>query len=174
MGGPPPPPMMGGPPPPPGMGGPPPPGMGGPPPPPGMGGPPPPMGMMMAPRIPAMKKYNPKEKMKRLQWAKINDNQITDDCLWKNLKDEKFHNDALTQDLEALFSMKAPKKDTLRFELDCLRAETKKQSLIFIFLVFFQAVNKQSHKSASVEKIFCFWACDCVQKQELALGDKGV
>lgn len=89
-----------GPPGPPGM-----PGMPGPPGPPGMPG----MGMHMRPMgPPAMKKYQQTEKTKRLQWAKIQDNKITEDSLWRSMKDDKFDTQTkLITQLEGKFPMKA-------------------------------------------------------------------
>ena len=64
--------------------------------------------MMMGPRIAPLKKYTQNEKTKRLQWARIMDNKITDDSVWKNLKEDKFDQPELRSDLESIFAMKAP------------------------------------------------------------------
>ncbi|XP_048589286.1 protein diaphanous homolog 2 isoform X2 [Nematostella vectensis] len=130
---PPPPPGMGGgppppPPPPPGPGGgppppPPPPGGGppGPPPPPGMGGPPLPPGGLPSPfRSPGAqlppgfapkKKYKPEAQMKRANWTKINNRNITDNCFWKKVNEEKLEREDMLAELTRTFAAKsAPKK----------------------------------------------------------------
>ncbi|XP_054851916.1 protein diaphanous homolog 2 [Eublepharis macularius] len=100
---PPPPPLPGGPPPPP----PPPPSMfGGPPPPPPLGGifPPP----MAAPALPfgmkPKKKYTPEVSMKRINWAKIEPPDISENCFWLKTKEGKFENPDLFAKLALTFA----------------------------------------------------------------------
>ncbi|XP_060126190.1 protein diaphanous homolog 2 isoform X3 [Zootoca vivipara] len=99
---PPPPPLPGGsipPPPPPMFGGP-------PPPPPPFGGIPLPFGMKQK------KKYNPEVSMKRINWAKVEPQEITENCFWIKAKEEKFENPDLFAKLALTFAthMKAVKK----------------------------------------------------------------
>uniref|UniRef100_A0A670K2D4 Diaphanous related formin 2 n=1 Tax=Podarcis muralis TaxID=64176 RepID=A0A670K2D4_PODMU len=117
---PPPPPLPGGipPPPPPLPGGsippPPPPMFGGPPPPPPPFGGIPPLGV--APALPfgmkQKKKYNPEVSMKRINWAKVEPQEITENCFWIKAKEEKFENPDLFAKLALTFAthMKAVKK----------------------------------------------------------------
>ncbi|XP_063287952.1 protein diaphanous homolog 2 isoform X2 [Pelobates fuscus] len=139
MGGPPPPPpppIPGGPPPPP----PPPPLPGGippPPPPPGMGPPlappPPPFGglppppplfgmprapLAMAPAVVALpfgmkhkKVFKPETNMKRINWSKIEPQELTENCIWVKAKEEKFEHPDLLSRLCQTFAthMKAKK-----------------------------------------------------------------
>ncbi|KAL8180922.1 UNVERIFIED_CONTAM: Protein diaphanous 2 [Gekko kuhli] len=105
---PPPPPLPGGcsappppPPPPPMFGGPPPP----PPPPPFGGIPPPPAA---APALPfgmkQKKKYTPEVSMKRINWAKIEPSDISENCFWLKAKEGKFENPDLFAKLALTFA----------------------------------------------------------------------
>ncbi|XP_058252712.1 protein diaphanous homolog 2 isoform X5 [Hemibagrus wyckioides] len=123
---PPPPPPPGAPPPPPpplpaGMGPPQPP----PPPPPPPGGvlaPPPPFLVPGLPSVPAVQKlpyglqpkktYKPDTAMKRVNWCKIVPQEMTENCFWIKVKEEKFENPDLFAQLSLTFSSKARvKKD---------------------------------------------------------------
>ncbi|XP_070640075.1 protein diaphanous homolog 2 isoform X3 [Bos indicus] len=109
---PPPPPLPGvGPPPPPplpGMPGipPPPPLFGGPPPPPPLGGVPPPLGVPldlpygMKPK----KVYTPEVSMKRINWSKIEPKELSENCFWLKVKEEKFENPDLFAKLALNFA----------------------------------------------------------------------
>ncbi|XP_053130395.1 protein diaphanous homolog 2 isoform X4 [Hemicordylus capensis] len=112
---PPPPPLPGAPPPPPSSGGPippppppPPPMFGGPPPPPPPFGviPPPPFGA--APTLPfgmkSKKKYNPEVSMKRINWAKVEPQEISENCFWLKAKEDKFENPDLLAKLALTFA----------------------------------------------------------------------
>ncbi|XP_062998020.1 protein diaphanous homolog 2 [Elgaria multicarinata webbii] len=110
---PPPPPLPGGLPPPP-----PPPLPGGsipppPPPPPMFGGPPPPplpfgIPPITAPALPfgmkQKKKYNPEVSMKRINWAKVEPQEISEHCFWVKAKEEKFENPDLFAKLALTFA----------------------------------------------------------------------
>ncbi|XP_078509624.1 protein diaphanous homolog 1 [Lissotriton helveticus] len=132
---PPPPPLPGGPgipPPPPFPGGPgipppppPPPGFpGAPPPPPGMGGPPcapgfPGWGVPAVPTLPyglaPKKDYKPGVQLKRPNWSKITPKELSDNCFWVKVKEDKFENDELfaklTNTFGALSKVSKAKKD---------------------------------------------------------------
>uniref|UniRef100_A0ACB8FYE6 Protein diaphanous 2 n=1 Tax=Sphaerodactylus townsendi TaxID=933632 RepID=A0ACB8FYE6_9SAUR len=102
---PPPPPLPGAPPPPP----PPPPLVGGqppPPPPPLFGGIPPPP--IAAPALPfgmkQKKKYTPEVSMKRINWAKIEPSDISENCFWLKAKEGKFENPDLLAKLALTFA----------------------------------------------------------------------
>ncbi|XP_044882053.1 protein diaphanous homolog 1 isoform X2 [Mauremys mutica] len=110
---PPPPPLPGGPgilpPPPPLPGGPgippPPPGMGGPPPlPPGFGG----WGAPAAPALPyglaPKKQYKPEVQLRRPNWSKIVAEELSQDCFWTKVKEDRFENDELFAKLTLTFS----------------------------------------------------------------------
>ncbi|KAM9130035.1 protein diaphanous homolog 1 [Pangshura tecta] len=110
---PPPPPLPGGPgilpPPPPLPGGPgippPPPGMGGPPPlPPGFGG----WGVPAAPTLPyglaPKKQYKPEVQLRRPNWSKIVAEELSQDCFWTKVKEDRFENDELFAKLTLTFS----------------------------------------------------------------------
>ncbi|XP_043377265.1 protein diaphanous homolog 1 isoform X2 [Chelonia mydas] len=110
---PPPPPLPGGPgippPPPPLPGGP-----GIPPPPPGMGAPPPPppgFGGWGAPAAPALpfglapkKLYKPEVQLRRPNWSKIVAEELSQDCFWTKVKEDRFENDELFAKLTLTFS----------------------------------------------------------------------
>uniref|UniRef100_F6T0M2 Diaphanous related formin 2 n=1 Tax=Ornithorhynchus anatinus TaxID=9258 RepID=F6T0M2_ORNAN len=101
---PPPPPPQGIPPPPP----PPPPLFGGPPPPPPLGGvpPPPPPGLLsslpygMQPK----KKYTPAVSMKRINWSKVEPQEISENCFWLKVNEEKFESTDLFSKLCLTFA----------------------------------------------------------------------
>ncbi|XP_043347093.1 protein diaphanous homolog 1 isoform X2 [Dermochelys coriacea] len=111
---PPPPPLPGGPgipppPPPPLPGGPgippPPPGMGAPPPlPPGFGG----WGAPAAPALPyglaPKKQYKPEVQLRRPNWSKIVAEELSQDCFWTKVKEDRFENDELFAKLTRTFS----------------------------------------------------------------------
>lgn len=109
---PPPPPLPGvGPPPPPplpGMPGipPPPPLFGGPPPPPPLGGVPPPLGVPLdLPYGMKQKKvYTPEVSMKRINWSKIEPKELSENCFWLKVKEEKFENPDLFAKLALNFA----------------------------------------------------------------------
>ncbi|KAB0344163.1 hypothetical protein FD754_021089, partial [Muntiacus muntjak] len=109
---PPPPPLPGvGPPPPPplpGMPGipPPPPLFGGPPPPPPLGGVPPPPGIALdLPYGMKQKKvYTPEVSMKRINWSKIEPKELSENCFWLKVKEEKFENPDLFAKLALNFA----------------------------------------------------------------------
>ncbi|XP_034635312.1 protein diaphanous homolog 1 isoform X4 [Trachemys scripta elegans] len=110
---PPPPPLPGGPgippPPPPLPGGP-----GIPPPPPGMGAPPPlppGFGSWGAPAPPALpyglapkKQYKPEVQLRRPNWSKIVAEELSQDCFWTKVKEDRFENDELFAKLTLTFS----------------------------------------------------------------------
>ncbi|XP_072837123.2 protein diaphanous homolog 2 isoform X2 [Pogona vitticeps] len=126
---PPPPPLPGGvmpPPPPPPLPGvsvpppPPPPPMFGasiPPPPPPFGGIPP---LGAAPTLPfgmkEKKKYNPEVSMKRINWAKVEPQEITENCFWLKAKEEKFENPDVFAKLGLTFATQMKVKKTVDTE----------------------------------------------------------
>uniref|UniRef100_A0A452IZ16 Diaphanous related formin 1 n=1 Tax=Gopherus agassizii TaxID=38772 RepID=A0A452IZ16_9SAUR len=110
---PPPPPLPGAtaiPPPPPLLSG----GPGIPPPPPGMGGPPPlppGFGGWGAPAAPALpyglapkKQYKPEVQLRRPNWSKIVAEELSQDCFWTKVKEDRFENDELFAKLTFTFS----------------------------------------------------------------------
>ncbi|XP_073710451.1 protein diaphanous homolog 2 isoform X4 [Misgurnus anguillicaudatus] len=99
------------PPPPPGFGPPPPPG-GGPPPPPGMPlGPPPPVVQLPYGLVPK-KIYKPETVMKRVNWSKIVPQEMAENCFWLKVKEERFENMDMFDQLSLAFSSKTRvKKD---------------------------------------------------------------
>ncbi|XP_053772867.1 protein diaphanous homolog 2 isoform X3 [Desmodus rotundus] len=118
-GGPPPPPPLpapslpaGGPPPPPPLPGiaggipPPPPLFGGPPPPPPLGGVPPPPGVPIdLPYGMKQKKiYKPEVPMKRINWLKIEPRELSENCFWLKVKEDKFENPDLFAKLALNFA----------------------------------------------------------------------
>ncbi|CAO2593825.1 Protein diaphanous homolog 1 [Lemmus lemmus] len=109
-GAPPPPPLPGGPglppPPPPFPGGP-----GIPPPPPGMGMPPPPpfgIGIPAAPVLPfgltPKKVYKPEVQLRRPNWSKFVAEDLSQDCFWTKVKEDRFENNELFAKLTLTFS----------------------------------------------------------------------
>ncbi|XP_011795098.1 PREDICTED: protein diaphanous homolog 1 isoform X1 [Colobus angolensis palliatus] len=106
---PPPPPLPGGPgipPPPPFPGGP-----GIPPPPPGMGMPPPPpfgFGVPAAPVLPfgltPKKLYKPEVQLRRPNWSKLVAEDLSQDCFWTKVKEDRFENNELFAKLTLTFS----------------------------------------------------------------------
>ncbi|XP_038271076.1 protein diaphanous homolog 2 isoform X3 [Dermochelys coriacea] len=118
---PPPPPLPGGippppPPPPPLPGGsvpPPPPLFGGPPLPPPLGGIPPPLGApaSLPYGMKEKKKYQPEVSMKRINWSKIEHQDILENCFWLKVREDKFENPDLFAKLALTFGtqMKAKK-----------------------------------------------------------------
>ncbi|XP_011829212.1 PREDICTED: protein diaphanous homolog 1 isoform X2 [Mandrillus leucophaeus] len=106
---PPPPPLPGGPgipPPPPFPGGP-----GIPPPPPGMGMPPPPpfgFGASAAPVLPfgltPKKLYKPEVQLRRPNWSKLVAEDLSQDCFWTKVKEDRFENNELFAKLTLTFS----------------------------------------------------------------------
>lgn len=104
---PPPPPLPGGIPPPP------PPLFGGPPPPPPLGGiPPPPGAPIDLPYGMKQKKiYKPEVSMKRINWSKIEPKELSENCFWLKVKEDKFENPDLFAKLALNFAtqMKVPK-----------------------------------------------------------------
>uniref|UniRef100_A0A6I8MY29 Diaphanous related formin 2 n=1 Tax=Ornithorhynchus anatinus TaxID=9258 RepID=A0A6I8MY29_ORNAN len=110
---PPPPPPQGIPPPPP----PPPPLFGGPPPPPPLGGvpPPPPPGLLsslpygMQPK----KKYTPAVSMKRINWSKVEPQEISENCFWLKVNEEKFESTDLFSKLCLTFATQMKVKKSL-------------------------------------------------------------
>ncbi|KAL2779074.1 protein diaphanous-like protein 1 isoform 1 [Daubentonia madagascariensis] len=106
---PPPPPLPGGPgipPPPPFPGGP-----GVPPPPPGMGMPPPPpfgFGVPAAPVLPfgltPKKLYKPEVQLRRPNWSKFVAEDLSQDCFWTKVKEDRFENNELFAKLTLTFS----------------------------------------------------------------------
>uniref|UniRef100_A0A3P9LRH9 Diaphanous-related formin 2 n=1 Tax=Oryzias latipes TaxID=8090 RepID=A0A3P9LRH9_ORYLA len=111
---PPPPPLPGQasiPPPPP----PPPPPGGGPPPPPGcLGGPPPPPSAPVV-KLPyglePKKTYKPENVMKRVNWTKIVPQEMSENCFWIKVKEEKFENPDLFAQLSLCFSSQSKGKE---------------------------------------------------------------
>ncbi|XP_051057125.1 protein diaphanous homolog 1 [Phodopus roborovskii] len=118
VGPPPPPPLPGGPGlpplPPPLPGGP-----GIPPPPPGMGMPPPPpfgFGVPAAPVLPfgltPKKVYKPEVQLRRPNWSKFVAEDLSQDCFWTKVKEDRFENNELFAKLTLAFSAQSkPKKD---------------------------------------------------------------
>ncbi|XP_050819408.1 protein diaphanous homolog 1 [Gopherus flavomarginatus] len=117
---PPPPPLLPGmagiPPPPPLLPG----GPGIPPPPPGMGGPPPlppGFGGWGAPAAPALpyglapkKQYKPEVQLRRPNWSKIIAEELSQDCFWTKVKEDRFENDELFAKLTLTFSAQTKSK----------------------------------------------------------------
>ncbi|XP_044539516.1 protein diaphanous homolog 2-like, partial [Gracilinanus agilis] len=109
---PPPPPLPGGippPPPPPLPGGavpPAPPLFGGPPPPPPLGGIPPPPGVPASLPFGMKQKklYKPEVSMKRINWSKIEPQEISENCFWLKVKEDKFENPDLFAKLALTFA----------------------------------------------------------------------
>ncbi|XP_030427812.1 protein diaphanous homolog 1 isoform X2 [Gopherus evgoodei] len=84
---------------------PPPPGMGGPPPlPPGFGG----WGAPAAPALPyglaPKKQYKPEVQLRRPNWSKIVAEELSQDCFWTKVKEDRFENDELFAKLTFTFS----------------------------------------------------------------------
>uniref|UniRef100_A0A2K6CD34 Diaphanous related formin 1 n=1 Tax=Macaca nemestrina TaxID=9545 RepID=A0A2K6CD34_MACNE len=112
---PPPPPLPGGPgipPPPPFPGGP-----GIPPPPPGMGMPPPPpfgFGASAAPVLPfgltPKKLYKPEVQLRRPNWSKLVAEDLSQDCFWTKVKEDRFENNELFAKLTLTFSAQTKTK----------------------------------------------------------------
>uniref|UniRef100_A0A3B3IGZ7 Diaphanous related formin 2 n=1 Tax=Oryzias latipes TaxID=8090 RepID=A0A3B3IGZ7_ORYLA len=105
------------PPPPPGGGPPPPPGCGPPPPPPpfgGLGGPPPPPSAPVV-KLPyglePKKTYKPENVMKRVNWTKIVPQEMSENCFWIKVKEEKFENPDLFAQLSLCFSSQSKGKE---------------------------------------------------------------
>uniref|UniRef100_A0A8C7ZC44 Diaphanous-related formin 2 n=1 Tax=Oryzias sinensis TaxID=183150 RepID=A0A8C7ZC44_9TELE len=105
------------PPPPPGGGPPPPPGCGPPPPPPpfgGLGGPPPPPSAPVV-KLPyglePKKNYKPDNVMKRVNWTKIVPQEMSENCFWIKVKEEKFENPDLFAQLSLCFSSQSKGKE---------------------------------------------------------------
>ncbi|CAI9180803.1 unnamed protein product [Rangifer tarandus platyrhynchus] len=136
---PPPPPLPGvGPPPPPplpGMPGipPPPPLFGGPPPPPPLGGVPPPPGIPLdLPYGMKQKKvYTPEVSMKRINWSKIEPKELSENCFWLKVKEEKFENPDLFAKLALNFAtqMKVQKNAEALEEKKTIPAKKKVKEL---------------------------------------------
>ncbi|XP_065770890.1 protein diaphanous homolog 2 isoform X1 [Muntiacus reevesi] len=136
---PPPPPLPGvGPPPPPplpGMPGipPPPPLFGGPPPPPPLGGVPPPPGIALdLPYGMKQKKvYTPEVSMKRINWSKIEPKELSENCFWLKVKEEKFENPDLFAKLALNFAtqMKVQKNAEALEEKKSIPAKKKVKEL---------------------------------------------
>uniref|UniRef100_A0A8C6D583 Protein diaphanous homolog 2 n=1 Tax=Moschus moschiferus TaxID=68415 RepID=A0A8C6D583_MOSMO len=136
---PPPPPLPGvGPPPPPplpGMPGipPPPPLFGGPPPPPPFGGVPPPLGIPLdLPYGMKQKKvYTPEVSMKRINWSKIEPKELSENCFWLKVKEEKFENPDLFAKLALNFAtqMKVQKNAEALEEKKTMPAKKKVKEL---------------------------------------------
>ncbi|XP_031809287.1 protein diaphanous homolog 1 isoform X2 [Sarcophilus harrisii] len=106
---PPPPPLPGGIPPPPPLSGvpgipPPPPGMGMPPPPPAFGG----LGVTAAPVLPyglvPKKLYKPEVQLRRPNWSKFVAEDLSQDCFWTKVKEDRFENNELFAKLTHTFS----------------------------------------------------------------------
>uniref|UniRef100_A0A8C0XHB1 Diaphanous related formin 1 n=1 Tax=Castor canadensis TaxID=51338 RepID=A0A8C0XHB1_CASCN len=118
---PPPPPLPGGPgipPPPPFPGGP-----GIPPPPPGMGMPPPPLfgfGVPAAPVLPfgltPKKVYKPEVQLRRPNWSKFVAEDLSQDCFWTKVKEDRFENNELFAKLTLTFSSQTKTKKDQRVE----------------------------------------------------------
>ncbi|KAM4875314.1 protein diaphanous homolog 1 [Thomomys bottae] len=114
---PPPPPLPGGPgipPPPPFPGG---PGIPPPPPPPGMGVPPPPpfgFGVPAAPVLPfgliPKKVYKPEVQLRRPNWSKFMAEDLSQDCFWTKVKEDRFENNELFAKLTLTFSAQTKAK----------------------------------------------------------------
>ncbi|XP_003799912.1 protein diaphanous homolog 2 isoform X2 [Otolemur garnettii] len=90
----------------PGMTGiPPPPWFGGPPPPPPPGGLPPPGAIVDLPYGMKQKKiYKPEVSMKRINWSKIEPKELSENCFWLKVKEEKFENPDLFAKLALTFA----------------------------------------------------------------------
>ncbi|XP_036069981.1 protein diaphanous homolog 2 isoform X5 [Oryzias melastigma] len=125
---PPPPPPGGGPPPPP-----PPPGCGPPPPPPfgGLGGPPPPPSLPVV-KLPyglePKKTYKPENVMKRVNWSKIVPQEMSENCFWIKVKEEKFENPDLFAQLSLCFSSQSKAKKDFSDETDDKVPQFKKKA----------------------------------------------
>ncbi|XP_040122619.1 protein diaphanous homolog 2 isoform X3 [Oryx dammah] len=136
---PPPPPLPGvGPPPPPplpGMPGipPPPPLFGGPPPPPPLGGVPPPLGrpLDLPYGMKQKKVYTPEVSMKRINWSKIEPKELSENCFWLKVKEEKFENPDLFAKLALNFAtqMKVQKNAEALEEKKTIPAKKKVKEL---------------------------------------------
>ncbi|KAL1766820.1 diaphanous-like 2 isoform X2, partial [Sigmodon hispidus] len=96
---PPPPPLPGIPPPPP-----PPPLIGGPPPPPPPGGIPVPLKIELPYGMQEKKVYRPEVSMKRINWSKIEPKELSENCFWLKVKEEKFENPDLFAKLALTFA----------------------------------------------------------------------
>ncbi|XP_053437152.1 protein diaphanous homolog 2 isoform X3 [Nycticebus coucang] len=91
----------------PGMTGiPPPPWFGGPPPPPPFGGLPPPPGALadLPYGMKQKKLYKPEVSMKRINWSKIEPKELSENCFWLKVKEEKFENPDLFAKLALTFA----------------------------------------------------------------------
>ncbi|XP_054551857.1 protein diaphanous homolog 2 [Talpa occidentalis] len=137
---PPPPPLPGGacpPPPPPPLPGtippPPPPLFGGPPPPPALGGIPPPPGVTLdLPYGMKQKKiYKPEVSMKRINWSKIEPKELSENCFWLKVKEDKFENPDLFAKLALNFAtqIKVPKNTEASEEKKTMPAKKKIKEL---------------------------------------------
>ncbi|KAH0501847.1 Protein diaphanous-like protein 1 [Microtus ochrogaster] len=95
------------------------PGPGIPPPPPGMGVPPPPpfgFGIPAAPVLPfgltPKKVYKPEVQLRRPNWSKFLAEDLSQDCFWTKVKEDRFENNELFAKLTLAFSAQTkPKKD---------------------------------------------------------------
>ncbi|XP_074816904.1 protein diaphanous homolog 1 [Natator depressus] len=91
-----------------------------PPPPPGMGAPPPPppgFGGWGAPAAPALpfglapkKPYKPEVQLRRPNWSKIVAEELSQDCFWTKVKEDRFENDELFAKLTLTFSAQTKSK----------------------------------------------------------------
>ncbi|XP_053555370.1 LOW QUALITY PROTEIN: protein diaphanous homolog 2 [Bombina bombina] len=134
---PPPPPLPGGippPPPPPGMGPPgappPPPLFGGPPPPPPFGGiraPPAPVAVVLPYGMRPKKQYKPEVNMKRINWSKVDPQELTETCIWVKAKEEKFEYPDLFSRLTQTFATHMKAKKAIEEEVEKKPAQTKKK-----------------------------------------------
>uniref|UniRef100_A0A8C7Z638 Diaphanous-related formin 2 n=1 Tax=Oryzias sinensis TaxID=183150 RepID=A0A8C7Z638_9TELE len=122
------------PPPPPGGGPPPPPGCGPPPPPPpfgGLGGPPPPPSAPVV-KLPyglePKKNYKPDNVMKRVNWTKIVPQEMSENCFWIKVKEEKFENPDLFAQLSLCFSSQSKAKKDFSDETDDKVPQFKKKA----------------------------------------------
>ncbi|XP_078810083.1 protein diaphanous homolog 2 isoform X10 [Oryzias latipes] len=122
------------PPPPPGGGPPPPPGCGPPPPPPpfgGLGGPPPPPSAPVV-KLPyglePKKTYKPENVMKRVNWTKIVPQEMSENCFWIKVKEEKFENPDLFAQLSLCFSSQSKAKKDFSDETDDKVPQFKKKA----------------------------------------------
>ncbi|KAM4664393.1 protein diaphanous homolog 2 [Discoglossus pictus] len=133
---PPPPPIPGGGPPPP----PPPPGfrLPGAPPPPPLGAPPPPfLGGMRFPSPPVpvtlpfgmkpKKQYKPEVNMKRINWSKVEPQELTETCIWVKAKEDKFEHPDLLSRLGQTFATHMKAKKAMEEEEEKKPALTKKK-----------------------------------------------
>ncbi|XP_067580159.1 protein diaphanous homolog 2 isoform X2 [Pseudorca crassidens] len=78
---------------------------GGPPPPPPLGGVPPPPGPLDLPYGMKHKKiYKPEVSMKRINWSKIEPKELSENCFWLKVKEEKFENPDLFAKLALNFA----------------------------------------------------------------------